>query len=48
MEIGMCQRDNIPTKEMTPAEKPPMDLQHSEKISHPEAVFSWPINKIVY
>ena len=44
---GECVKRQQPEQRADNSRRPPMGLQHSERTLHPEAGFSWPLNKNV-
>ena len=48
MEMGNVSKRQQPDHIADNSRGPPMSLQCSEKLTHPEASFSWPLNKYVY
>ena len=48
MEIENVSKRQQPDQRVEKCRRPPMGLQHSEKIPHSEKCLSWPLNKNVY
>ena len=48
MEMGNVSKRQQPDHKADNNRRSPTGLQCSEKFPHPEASFSWPLNKYVY
>ena len=46
MEIGNVSKRLQPDHRADNSRRPPMGLQCSKELPHPEASFSWPLNKM--